>query len=59
VFDSHNHLQSGCFGKPVEELVDEMKAEGITGCVVNATREADWDVVAGLALAFPDFVFPA
>ncbi len=59
LFDSHNHLQSGKFGKPVGELVGEMKAEGISGCVVNATREADWEVVAELAREFPGFVFPA
>ena len=58
-FDSHNHLQSPRFGKPVAELVGEMKSEGITGCVVNATREADWDGVSRLARDFPGFVFPA
>jgi len=58
-FDSHNHLQSLRFGKPVAELVDVMKAEGIAGCVVNSTREADWGVVAELARDFPGFVFPA
>lgn len=59
MFDSHNHLQSPRFGKPVAELVGEMKSEGITGCVVNATREADWDDVCRLARDFPGFVFPA
>jgi|TARA_B110000037_G_scaffold197272_1_gene235231 TatD DNase family protein len=58
-FDSHNHLQSGRFGKPVGELVEEMKLEGISGCVVNATQEADWEAVAGLAQEFAGFVFPA
>lgn len=59
LFDSHNHLQSGSFGKPVAELVQEMKSAGISGCVVNATRESDWEAVAELAVRFPDFVFPA
>jgi TatD DNase family protein len=59
LFDSHNHLQSDRFGKPVAELVVEMRAAGITGCVVNATREADWEAVAELAREFPGFVFPA
>ena len=36
-----------------------MRAEGVTGCVVNATRESDWDAVAGLARDYPGFVFPA
>lgn len=59
LFDSHNHLQSGKFGKPTSELIAEMKEAGITGCVVNATREADWDTVAALAREFPGYVFPA
>lgn len=59
LFDSHNHLQSEKFGKPVAKLLEEMKAEGISGCVVNATREDDWEKVAGLAREFPDHVFPA
>ena len=59
LFDSHNHLQSGKFGRPVGEMIGEMQAAGITGCVVNATREADWEAVAALAREFPGFVFPA
>jgi TatD DNase family protein len=59
LFDSHNHLQSTKFGKPIGEIVAEMRAVGITGCVVNATREADWDAVAVLAREFPGTVFPA
>ncbi|QTN32993.1 TatD family hydrolase [Akkermansiaceae bacterium] len=59
LFDSHNHLQSGRFGKPVAGLVRDMKGAGIAGCVVNATREGDWEAVAGLAREFPGFVFPA
>ena len=59
LFDSHNHLQSGKFGRPAGEMVAEMKDAGITGCVVNATREDDWEAVAALAREFPGFVFPA
>lgn len=59
LFDSRNHLQSGKFGRPCGEMVGEMKDAGITGCVVNATREDDWDAVAALAREFPRFVFPA
>ena len=40
-------------------MIGEMQAVGITGCVVNATREDDWDAVAALAREFPGFVFPA
>ena len=59
LFDSHNHLQSGKFGRPVGEMIAEMQAAGITGCVVNATREDDWEAVAALAREFPGYVFPA
>lgn len=58
-FDSHNHLQSLRFGKPAAELVREMRGAGVTGCVVNATCEADWERVAELAERFPGFVRPA
>jgi TatD DNase family protein len=40
-------------------MIGEMQAAGITGCVVNATREDDWEAVAALAREFPRFVFPA
>lgn len=59
LFDSHNHLQSSQFGKPVGEILAEMRAAGITGCVVNATQEGDWEAVAALAREFPGFVFAA
>lgn len=32
---------------------------GISGCVVNATRENDWEVVREIAREFPEFVRPA
>ncbi len=59
LFDSHNHLQSARFGKPVAELISEMKAAGISGSVVNATRESDWEEVHEIASEFPDFIRPA
>lgn len=40
-------------------MVVEMKDAGITGCVVNATREDDWEAVAALAREFTGYVFPA
>jgi TatD DNase family protein len=40
-------------------MIGEMQAAGITGCVVNATREDDWEAVAALAREFPGYVFPA
>lgn len=59
LFDSHNHLQSARFGKPVGDLIAEMKSAGISGCVVNATQEKDWEAVRDIAREFPDFVRPA
>lgn len=56
LFDSHNHLQR--FDDPVR-IIGEMQAAGITGCVVNGTREEDWEAVARLAEEHPDFVQPA
>ncbi len=59
MLDSHNHLQSARFGRSVEQLVAEMKQQGVSGCVVNGTREDDWDAVAELARIFPGYVVPA
>jgi Tat protein secretion system quality control protein TatD with DNase activity len=56
LFDSHHHLQSGKFGLPVDVLIGQMRDAGVTGCVVNATREEDWEAVRALAQDFPDFV---
>lgn len=56
LFDSHNHLQSPKFGLEPEQLVAEMRQVGISGCVVNATQESDWNEVRELARQFPDFV---
>jgi TatD DNase family protein len=54
--DSHNHLQR--FDDPAR-IVAEMQGAGITGCVVNGTRESDWEAVGRLAEEYPDFVQPA
>ncbi|MBC7980723.1 MAG: TatD family hydrolase [Armatimonadetes bacterium] len=59
LFDSHNHLQSGRFGRSVGQIIGEMKDAGIEGCVVNATRERDWEKVADMARNFSGFIFPA
>jgi TatD DNase family protein len=56
LFDSHNHLQR--FADPAR-IIGEMRAAGVSGCVVNGTGEDDWDSVARLAEQFPDFVEPA
>ena len=56
--DSHNHLQDPRLGDP-SPVIAAMKQTGISGCVVNATREADWQAVGNLANAEPCFVLPA
>lgn len=56
--DSHNHLQDPRLGD-AGPVIAAMKEAGVTRCVVNATREADWDAVEKLAMAEPDFVVPA
>jgi len=56
--DSHNHLQDPRLGDP-GPLVAAMKQAGVSRCVVNATREADWQAVEKLADAEPGFVIPA
>jgi TatD DNase family protein len=54
--DSHNHLQR--FADPAR-IIGEMRAAGVSGCVVNGTGEDDWEAVAALAGQLPDFVTPA
>jgi TatD DNase family protein len=56
--DSHNHLQDSRLGDP-GPLIAAMKQAGVARCVVNATREADWQAVEKLADAEPGFVVPA
>lgn len=56
--DSHDHLQDPRLGDPAP-VIAAMRAAGVDRCVVNATRENDWLAVEKLALAHPDFVFPA
>ncbi|MFC7338821.1 TatD family hydrolase [Haloferula chungangensis] len=56
MLDAHNHLQR--FSDP-DRIIAEMKAVGITGCVVNGTSESDWPQVAELAERHSDFVQPA
>jgi len=56
--DAHNHLQDHRLGDATP-VIDAMKRTGVTRCIVNATREADWTAVENLADAHPDFVTPA
>lgn len=56
--DAHLHLQDPRLGDSTE-VIAAMKYSGVTRCVVNATRQADWPAVEELALAHPDFIRPA
>lgn len=56
--DAHNHLQDARLGDPAP-IIAAMKHAGVVRCVVNATREADWQAVANLAAAAPEFIAPA
>lgn len=56
--DAHNHLQDPRLGDP-GPVIAAMKRAGVTRCVVNATRETDWESVETLAQAEPDFISPA
>lgn len=44
---------------PAGELVADMRAADIEGCVVNATQESDWQAAHQLAVRFPNFIRPA
>lgn len=54
--DSHNHLQLRWDGAGLAEMLD---ARGTARCVVNATREEDWDRVAAMAAACPHRIVAA
>jgi TatD DNase family protein len=56
--DCHNHLQFGCLGE-AEPMLAAMACAGVECCVVNATRESDWEAVAALAQAYPEKLIPA
>ena len=57
-FDSHNHLQFFRLGE-AEPLLAAMRSAGVTHCVVNSTRESDWEAVAELAEIHPEMIVPA
>lgn len=56
--DSHNHLQDQRLGDP-GPVIAAMKSSGVTRCVVNATREGDWELVKNLTDTNSGFVIPA
>ena len=59
MIDAHNHLQDPRFDNIRKQVIEEMKASGITRCVVNGTDPDDWQKVAELAAAHPDFIIPS
>lgn len=56
--DAHNHLQDPRLGDP-GPVISAMKSAGVSRCVVNATREADWPAVENLATLEAGFISPA
>lgn len=56
--DTHNHLQDPRLGDP-GPVIAAMKGSGVTRCIVNATRESDWQALESLAADEPDFILPA
>lgn len=57
--DAHNHLHDPRLGGNPAGLIAAARDAGVGRCVVNATREADWDAVEDLAVEHPGFVLPA
>jgi TatD DNase family protein len=53
LYDAHNHLQDERLAARLEQIVPELPALGIKGCVVNGTCEKDWPQVEALAKRFP------
>lgn len=58
-FDAHNHLQDPRLPPLDASMVDELRASGVSGAVVNGTCPDDWPKVADLSRRFPDFIRPA
>lgn len=56
--DAHNHLQDPRLGDP-GPVIAAMKSAGVVRCVVNATREDDWQAVGNLATLEAEFISPA
>lgn len=56
--DAHNHLQDPRLGEAAPVLA-AMRSAGVRQCIVNATRESDWQAVEQLSIAYPGFVLPA
>jgi TatD DNase family protein len=57
--DAHNHLHDPRPGGDTDGIVNATRATGVWRCVVNATREDDWDAVEEIAARHPGFALPA
>jgi TatD DNase family protein len=57
--DAHNHLQDPRHGGDADAIVATARAAGVSRCVVNSTREEDWDAVEEIAVRHPGFALPA
>jgi TatD DNase family protein len=57
--DAHNHLQDPRLGGDLDTMVATARAAGVSRCVVNSTREEDWDAVEEIAVRHPGFAVPA
>ncbi len=56
--DAHLHLQDPRF-QNVNNIIAEMRAVGVTRCVVNGTSPDDWKRVQDLAKEHPDLIIPS
>ncbi|MHA3775500.1 TatD family hydrolase [Verrucomicrobiota bacterium sgz303538] len=51
-YDAHNHLHDHRLDSCREDAITELLSRGLTGAVVNGTREEDWGAVATLAAEY-------
>ncbi len=56
--DAHLHLQDPRL-KDTSTIIQQMKAAGITRCVVNGTSPEDWARVEELNKSYPELVIPS
>ncbi|MFK7912186.1 MAG: TatD family hydrolase [Akkermansiaceae bacterium] len=57
--DAHNHLQDSRFDGIRDQVIAEIRAAGVTRCVVNGTCPDDWKKVAALTIEHPDLIIPS
>lgn len=57
--DAHLHLQDPVLLANLDSVIKVARKEGVTHMVVNGTSPDDWQEVANLASAYPDFILPS